>query len=74
MLGRDVLEYDPANILVFAMDLPVSTQVVRASRKDPYHGFILLFDPARGGSEPQVLEDQRGTAGQRRHGVEEEAA
>ena len=47
MLGRDVLEYDPAHVLVFAVDLPVSSQVTRASRKDPYLGFVLNLDPAR---------------------------
>src|SRR5687768_16961953 len=47
MLGRDVLEYDPAHLLVFAVDLPVSSQVTRASRKDPYLGFVLELDPAR---------------------------
>ena len=49
MLGREVLEYDPAHLLVFAVDLPVSTQVIRASRKDPYLGFTMLLDPARVG-------------------------
>ena len=47
MLGREVLEYDPAHLLVFAVDLPVSSQVSRASRKDPYLGFVLDLDPAR---------------------------
>jgi hypothetical protein len=47
MLGREVLEYDPAHLLVFAVDLPVSSQVIRASRKDPYLGFTLELDPAR---------------------------
>jgi AraC-like DNA-binding protein len=47
MLGREVLEYDPAHLLVFAVDLPVSSQVIRASRKDPYLGFTLDLDPAR---------------------------
>ena len=42
MLGRDVLEYDPAHLLVFAVDLPISSQVIRASRKDPYLGFTLI--------------------------------
>ena len=41
MLGREVLEYDPAHLLVFAVDLPISTQVIRASRKDPYLGFTM---------------------------------
>lgn len=47
MLGRDVIEYDPAHVLVFAVDLPMSSQVVRASRKEPYLGFILDLDPGR---------------------------
>ena len=47
MLGREVHEYDPAHLLVLAVDLPVSSQVVRASRKDPYLGFVLDLDPAR---------------------------
>ena len=32
MLGSEVLEYDPARMLVFAVDLPVSGQVTRASQ------------------------------------------
>ena len=47
MLGREVLEYDPAHLLVFAVDLPISSQVIRASRKDPYLGFVMDLDPAR---------------------------
>jgi AraC-like DNA-binding protein len=47
MLGREVLEYDPAHLLVFAVDLPVSSQVTRASRKDPYLGFVMDLDPTR---------------------------
>ena len=47
MLGPEVLEYDPAHVLVFAVDLPVSSQVVRASREDPYLGFVLDLDPPR---------------------------
>ena len=47
MLGSDVLEYDPARMLVFAVDLPVSGQVTRASRRDPFLGFKLDLDPAR---------------------------
>ena len=53
MLGREVLEYDPAHLLVFAVDLPVSSQVTRASRKDPYLGFMLDLDPARVRSSPR---------------------
>ena len=53
MLGREVLEYDPAHLLVFAVDLPISSQVIRASRKDPYLGFILDLDPARVANSPR---------------------
>jgi AraC-like DNA-binding protein len=47
MLGSDAVEYDPAHLLVFAVGLPVSSQVIRASQKDPYLGFVLELDPAR---------------------------
>ncbi len=47
MLGSEVLEYDPARMLVFAVDLPVSGQVTRASQRDPFLGFRLDLDPAR---------------------------
>jgi len=47
MLGREVLEYDPAHLLVLAVGLPISSQVTRASRKDPYLGFVLDLDPTR---------------------------
>ena len=47
MVGRDVHEYDPAHVLVLAVDLPLSSQVIRASRREPYLGFILDLDPAR---------------------------
>ena len=47
MLGREVFEYDPARMLVFAVDLPVSGQVIRASGTSPYLCFVLKLDPAR---------------------------
>jgi len=47
MLGREMYEYDSARMLVFAVDLPVSGQVTRASRRDPFLGFKLDLDPAR---------------------------
>jgi AraC-like DNA-binding protein len=45
MLGREVFEYDPARMLVFAVDLPVSGQVTRASWREPFLGFKLDLDP-----------------------------
>ena len=47
MLGREVLEYDPEHLLVLTVGLPISSQVTRASRKDPYLGLVLDLDPAR---------------------------
>jgi AraC-like DNA-binding protein len=47
MLGREVFEYDPARMLIFAVDLPVSGQVTRASWREPFLGFKLDLDRAR---------------------------
>jgi len=47
MLGREVLEYDPARMLVFAVDLPVAGQLTRASQREPFLGFKLDLEPAR---------------------------
>ena len=47
MLGRDVFEYDPARMLVFAVDLPVSGQVIRASGASPYLCFVMKLNPQR---------------------------
>jgi AraC-like DNA-binding protein len=47
MLGSDVLDYDAARMLVFAVDLPVAGQVTRASQREPYLGFKLDLQPAR---------------------------
>jgi AraC-like DNA-binding protein len=47
MLGGEVLEYDPARMLVFAVDLPVAGQLTRASQREPFLGFKLDLVPAR---------------------------
>jgi len=47
MLGSEVLEYDPARMLIFAVDLPISGHVTRASRREPFLGFKLDLDLAR---------------------------
>jgi AraC-like DNA-binding protein len=47
MLGREVVVYDPAHLLVFAVGLPVSSQVTRATFRDPYLGVTLEIDPDR---------------------------
>jgi AraC-like DNA-binding protein len=47
MLGAEVFEYDPARMLIFAVDLPVSGQVTRASQREPFLGFRLDLDATR---------------------------
>src|SRR3954469_13783212 len=47
MLGREMFEYNPARMLVFAVDLPVSGQVIRTSVNSPYLCFVLKLDSAR---------------------------
>jgi AraC-like DNA-binding protein len=47
MLDRDVIEYDPSRVLVFSVDLPVASQVIRASSRNPFLGFVLDLDPRR---------------------------
>ena len=47
MLGDEVLQYDSDHLLVFGLELPISSQVIRASRKEPYLGFTLVLDPER---------------------------
>jgi AraC-like DNA-binding protein len=47
MLGNEVYEYDHARMLVFVVDLPVSGQVIRASRREPYLGFRVAELAAR---------------------------
>ena len=47
MLGREVFEYDPTRLLVFSVDLPVLSHVVRASHADPFLGFVLDLNPQR---------------------------
>lgn len=47
MLGRELFEYDPSRMLVFAVGVPVSSQVIRATAREPFLGFVLELDPVR---------------------------
>ena len=47
MFGRDVLEYDPARVLVFSVGLPVASQVIRASSRQPFLCLVLDLHPER---------------------------
>ncbi len=47
MLGQEVYEYDASRMLIFFVDLPVTGQVTRASRSEPYLSFRLDFNPRK---------------------------
>jgi AraC-like DNA-binding protein len=47
IVGQEVYEYDPSRMLVFAVQLPVLTQVVRATSSEPYLGLVLDLDPRK---------------------------
>lgn len=45
MLGREVLEYHAKRMLVFSVELPIVSQIVRASATEPFLCFRLDLDP-----------------------------
>jgi AraC-like DNA-binding protein len=47
MVGDDTFDYDHAHCLVTSVDLPVISQVMRASQDKPYLGVLLDIDPRR---------------------------
>ncbi|HEX6623629.1 MAG TPA: AraC family transcriptional regulator [Pyrinomonadaceae bacterium] len=47
MLGREVYEYDASRMLIFSVDLPVTGQVTRASRSEPFLCLRMELDPRR---------------------------
>ena len=47
MLGPETYDYDVSRLLVISVDLPVTSQVMRASQSDPYLGFKLDLDPLK---------------------------
>ncbi len=44
MVGREAYEYDPARMIAFSVDLPVTAQVTRASGAEPFLCFRLDLD------------------------------
>ncbi len=46
LLGGDRFRYDPAHYLITTMGVPVSGQVVDATRERPYLGVRLVLDPS----------------------------
>jgi AraC-like DNA-binding protein len=47
MVGRDVYEYDPSHMIVFSVDMPVASQVTRASVAEPFLCLRLDLDPQK---------------------------
>jgi len=45
MVGREIYEYDPQHMIVFSVDVPVTSRVVRASRTEPFLALRLNLDP-----------------------------
>ncbi len=45
MVGREVYEYNPSRIIVFSVDVPVASQVTRASPSEPLLSLRLDLDP-----------------------------
>jgi AraC-like DNA-binding protein len=47
MVGQEVYEYDPSNMMVYSVDLPIAAQVTQASHAEPYLSFRLDLDPRK---------------------------
>jgi AraC-like DNA-binding protein len=47
MIGDDVYEYEGGQVAVYSIDLPIASQVTRASHADPYLTLKVDLDPAR---------------------------
>lgn len=47
LLGQETYEYDASRLFVVSVDLPVASQITRASRAAPFLSFRLDLDPAR---------------------------
>ncbi|MGA2107614.1 MAG: AraC family transcriptional regulator [Syntrophorhabdales bacterium] len=47
MLGQEVYEYDASSMMIYSVDLPLASQVTRASHTEPYLSFRLDLDRGR---------------------------
>jgi AraC-like DNA-binding protein len=47
MLGQNVYEYDNTHMVVYSMAVPITSNIVSASRKEPYLCFVLDIDPQK---------------------------
>src|SRR5690242_10653383 len=44
LLGEEVFRYDPGHYLISSVDLPIVSQVIEASKEEPYLSFRLNLD------------------------------
>jgi AraC-like DNA-binding protein len=47
MVGQEVYEYDASRMLITSLNLPIASQVTRASRSEPYLCLAIDLDPHR---------------------------
>lgn len=47
MMGREVFEYDADKMIVYSVEMPVTSQVLKASAVEPFLGLRLDLDPQR---------------------------
>lgn len=47
MLDKELFEYDETRVLIYSVDLPVSSRVVRATPEEPYLALRLDLDPQK---------------------------
>ena len=62
MMGDETFFYDPAHFFLVSLDLPIVSQITRASPAAPYLGLHLAIDPAQIGAlvtEAQLPASQR---------------
>jgi AraC-like DNA-binding protein len=45
MLGREVYSYNASRLVAYAVDLPITGQVIRASQREPFLVLVLELDP-----------------------------
>ena len=47
MLGREVFEYDSSKMIVFSVDVPITSQVTRASFAEPFLSLVVDLNPQK---------------------------
>ncbi|PWW08785.1 AraC family transcriptional regulator [Paenibacillus cellulosilyticus] len=69
MLGHEVYQYDPSSYLTASVHLPITGQVMEASRETPYLSLQILFDMNQILDVIQVLGEAKRSKGEASRGV-----